>query len=375
LSSAHLHFAMSSREPLWYCHQCGAEMRPLMAPHPICASCRGEFVEKMENAANDPREFAYGDDGDLDVRSGLDALLTALQGVSERTNRSGSRQRPEGDGGSRVTFQILDEDGRRTISIGGPNTLGRRSAQGSDGRARIPTMSEYIRRGTSTNTTIAGPLMAHYIMAMLGHNDPVSEMFSNMGGEGGRMGDYVFNQEALDQIITQLMENSNANRPVPATEEIIDNLKRDVLLEESDTLEKDCAICKEQFSIKTEDPDELMVVTLPCQHIFHEPCITPWLKSSGTCPVCRHSLVPQPGDQPTSRSNGTARPGSPQSNSHSRSRPPEASPQPGLIQAILNGFGRTSESSSHRRSNSDPPRSANRGSRSRFPGSWEEGLD
>jgi len=39
--------------------------------------------------------------------------------------------------------------------------------------------------------------MAHYIMAMLGHNDPVSEMFSNMGGEGGRMGDYVFNQEGI----------------------------------------------------------------------------------------------------------------------------------------------------------------------------------
>jgi hypothetical protein len=68
----------------------------------------------MENAADDPREFAYGDEGDLDARSGLDALFSmspvrsvcvfcdfrsaALQGVSERTNRSGSRQRSEGDG-------------------------------------------------------------------------------------------------------------------------------------------------------------------------------------------------------------------------------------------------------------------------------------
>lgn len=34
--------------------------------------------------------------------------------------------------------------------------------------------------------------MAHYIMAMLGRNNPVSEM---LGGEDGRMGDYVFNQE------------------------------------------------------------------------------------------------------------------------------------------------------------------------------------
>jgi len=46
-------------------------------------------------------------------------------------------------------------------------------------------------------------------------------------------------------------------------------------------------VCKEQFSLNTEDPDDQVIVTLPCKHPFHEGCITPWLKSSGTCPVCR----------------------------------------------------------------------------------------
>lgn len=36
---------------------------------------------------------------------------------------------------------------------------------------------------------------------------------------------------ALDNIITQIMENSNAHRPVPATEEIIAKLSREVLME------------------------------------------------------------------------------------------------------------------------------------------------
>jgi hypothetical protein len=36
---------------------------------------------------------------------------------------------------------------------------------------------------------------------------------------------------ALDQVITQIMEHSNAHRPVPATEEIIENLPREVLME------------------------------------------------------------------------------------------------------------------------------------------------
>lgn len=57
------------------------------------------------------------------------------------------------------------------------------------------------------------------------------------------------------------------------------------------TLEHDCAVCKEQFILGTEDPDEQIVITLPCNHPFHMPCILPWLKSSGTCPVCRYVLV------------------------------------------------------------------------------------
>jgi hypothetical protein len=47
-------------------------------------------------------------------------------------------------------------------------------------------------------------------------------------------------------------------------------------------------VCKEQFSLTTEDPDDQVIVTLPCKHPFHEGCIMPWLKSSGTCPVCRY---------------------------------------------------------------------------------------
>ncbi|KAK4770165.1 hypothetical protein SAY87_030697 [Trapa incisa] len=47
---------------------------------------------------------------------------------------------------------------------------------------------------------------------------------------------------------------------------------------------KRCAICLEDF-----EPKEEVRVT-PCDHMFHEDCILPWVKSQGQCPICRSVL-------------------------------------------------------------------------------------
>lgn len=97
---------------------------------------------------------------------------------------------------------------------------------------------------------------------------------------------------------------TNSHTPVPATEEIMNKLPKEVLEEGCESilgsrlafllnillaplLQKDCAICKDQFSTHAEEPDEHIVVTLPCKHPYHKSCILPWLQSNGTCPVCR----------------------------------------------------------------------------------------
>lgn len=46
----------------------------------------------------------------------------------------------------------------------------------------------------------------------------------------------------------------------------------------------DCAICREVFVVG----DTLK--RLPCSHEFHTACVTTWLKSQNTCPVCRSSM-------------------------------------------------------------------------------------
>ncbi|KAG7099722.1 hypothetical protein E1B28_001539 [Marasmius oreades] len=289
-------------------------MRPLMMPEPVCASCRGSFIEKIDDPADDPRDFQRGGITD-DTPSGTDPFFMLLQGLmnrspQERAHSPSSTPRQETSPSSSFSFQFhtTANGGTRTFTLGGPRTL---VGGNGGGFGRVPAMSDGPDRDNGA-PGINGALMTQYLMAMLGHQGPFPDILGGDAAERGRMGDYVFNQEALDQIITQLMENSNSSRPVPATEEIVDNLPREVLTEGCATLEKDCAVCKEQFRLETEDPGEQVVVTLPCKHPFHESCILPWLKSSGTCPVCRYQLVPQPGQHGSSApGNGPGSSGSP----------------------------------------------------------------
>lgn len=48
-----------------------------------------------------------------------------------------------------------------------------------------------------------------------------------------------------------------------------------------DTDGRRCAICLDDFDSKQ------FVMLTPCDHMFHEDCIVPWVKSQGKCPVCR----------------------------------------------------------------------------------------
>ncbi|KAI0931530.1 hypothetical protein AcV5_005004 [Taiwanofungus camphoratus] len=289
--------------------------------------------------------------------------------------------------GTGFTIRIQGSpDGRaRTIIMGNSPRHG--------GPDDVPMFPQFMSGNTDTRPdghVINGPLMAQYLLAMLanrpGRGDPFHEIFGGMlgpeGGESGRWGDYVFNQEALDQIITQIMENSNSTAPVPASGEVMENLPRDVLEEGSPLLQKDCAVCKEQFKLETDDPDEQVVVTLPCKHPFHESCIMPWLKSSGTCPVCRYQLVPQPEHHapgpgpPRGSSSGSGGPGSPPPRTSSPSRD-RSQGRSGLFGFL--GFGNAGGNSNGQTgSSSRPSADSSRSGRdhsSHIPGGWDEQMD
>ncbi|KAF9353237.1 hypothetical protein BGX34_011717 [Mortierella sp. NVP85] len=102
----------------------------------------------------------------------------------------------------------------------------------------------------------------------------------------GNPGDYV-TQGGLDNFITQMMElhrqvgawTHRQNGPVAATDEVIDRIPHHKFTEEELAAKPECSVCKDEFN---QEDDTLQ---LPCNHFFHEDCIKPWLKVSGTCPT------------------------------------------------------------------------------------------
>jgi hypothetical protein len=49
-------------------------------------------------------------------------------------------------------------------------------------------------------------------------------------------------------------------------------------------VKKECYICLKAFNVKS------IVLRLPCKHEFDDGCITPWIKTNHTCPICKFSL-------------------------------------------------------------------------------------
>ncbi|KAJ2907343.1 RING finger domain-containing protein [Zalerion maritima] len=127
----------------------------------------------------------------------------------------------------------------------------------------------------------------------------LASLLGSIGTNGGVHGDAVYTQEAMDRILSQLMEqNQGSNAPPPASDEAMRNLPRRPL--DNEMLPEgtgECTICIQDVELGEE------MVVLPCTHWFHEDCIMHWLREHGTCPICR-----QPIDASGGQTRGSSQP-------------------------------------------------------------------
>ncbi|KAJ4801787.1 E3 ubiquitin-protein ligase [Rhynchospora pubera] len=102
----------------------------------------------------------------------------------------------------------------------------------------------------------------------------------------------VFNQmqdsgDLQSVIDATFMEGTNVPRKPPAAKEVVANLPVVDLNEEilgKLGHESECAVCRENLVVGDKMQE------LPCKHLFHPPCLKPWLDENNSCPVCRHEL-------------------------------------------------------------------------------------
>lgn len=84
----------------------------------------------------------------------------------------------------------------------------------------------------------------------------------------------------IDDVMTTLF--SAAPRQPAMTDNQLEEIPKALITAEDIAAQIQCAICFDDYA-----QDEADVRKLPCNHLFHEKCIFPWLKSNATCPVCR----------------------------------------------------------------------------------------
>ncbi|KAL0091937.1 hypothetical protein J3Q64DRAFT_1875620 [Phycomyces blakesleeanus] len=291
-----------------FCHVCSTEVPIYMAPDPTCQVCNQQFIEEIEDDADDPRRFL----------SGTESQPPLMNIFRSETGEGGPDENALGPFFESIMAAILGQTpmrpngtntpGNGTDTDGTPETGGGQENQRSpfvlytglvDGGNIHPIRTNMPRRASSENDSAQNRDASNQTPDGEAGNRvssiaSVMQMLQTLAGaplDAGFVGnpnDYVFSQGALDNIISQLMEQTvGRTAPPPAPDEVIESLGDRVLTQAEQDLQVDCAVCKEEFDIKER------VIELPCAHIFHNECIKPWLKMNGTCPVCRHSVVPE----------------------------------------------------------------------------------
>jgi E3 ubiquitin-protein ligase RNF115/126 len=126
-------------------------------------------------------------------------------------------------------------------------------------------------------------------------NSPLSGLLQHLfNPANARMGDAVYSNEALDRVVSQLMEqHSTSTAPGPASEAAINSLPKMIITKEHQDSagNADCSICMEAAAPGSE------VTVLPCKHWFHGECVTEWLHQHDTCPQCRRGIMAKQGDE------------------------------------------------------------------------------
>ncbi|KAI1341578.1 hypothetical protein F5Y15DRAFT_361087 [Xylariaceae sp. FL0016] len=365
------------------CLECHGDITEIISPGNDPRSMDGGHLHLSRGFRQHPDNDSDPDEEDIEefVSRGPGGFFgrRSIHRLPERQDRT--RMNPDNgeDIIRRFTEMLGDMGGPGEVGRSGPETL---FHQDAPRRPRVTVQRIYgpgVSGGMSSVTIATGP---HFRRSPptgqegLGPEDPFQSVFSQLLGQAGPPpnntrqqedananaanrgenqsavataltqllasflspnavhGDAVYSQEALDRIMTTLMDaHPQSNAPAPASEGTIKHLPRKKLDEEmlGPDLKGDCSICIENMNAG----DEAMV--LPCAHWFHEDCVSAWLKLHDSCPICR-----APVDGEAAGQAGAAAP-NPQLNTQPGSPPVPSASRPSAAESRRSNIRQRSE--------------------------------
>ncbi|KAK2060992.1 hypothetical protein LY76DRAFT_391556 [Colletotrichum caudatum] len=249
------------------------------------------------------RQPADANDGDQIIRRFIDMVNDFGMGMPSRPPEE---TRPPGIGGVLFggqgnvrTYHRAGPGGTTSFTIAtGPIHFHPGGGHSPVGPGSDPFQSIFssVLAGAGPPQSEGMPGSGHGQRAPGGAPTLLHEILNMLNPANASHGDAVYTQEALDRIISQLMEqNPQNNSAPPATEDALSKLQRkkvdkEMLGPEGKT---ECTICIDDFN----EGDEATV--LPCKHWFHDQCVVMWLKEHNTCPICRTPI-----EEPRNRNSG-----------------------------------------------------------------------
>uniref|UniRef100_A0A1B6CDM4 RING-type E3 ubiquitin transferase n=1 Tax=Clastoptera arizonana TaxID=38151 RepID=A0A1B6CDM4_9HEMI len=267
----------------FFCHKCNVEINRVQVDY-TCPTCQSGFIEVLDSQQQDPSEES---DSDMEVVQPFEMLNDMLMGLSggledrrgDRSWRRRDRRRVAQRGRQVVPFETLIQDfivNLTEVGLGGIGVAPRSNGQVTF----LANISNLVDLNLDFNSIES---LSHYLFDIFSSLMYGNRLFL------GNPGDYAWGREGLDAIVTTLLNQMDGTGPPPLAKDKIQEIPVTIITQEQVDTNLQCSVCWEDF--KVSEP----VRKLPCEHVYHEPCIIPWLELHGTCPICRKTLSDEAG--------------------------------------------------------------------------------
>ncbi|KAI5067050.1 hypothetical protein GOP47_0017578 [Adiantum capillus-veneris] len=300
--------------PVYWCRTCNIHVVPRGGRVIACPECEGENILPLGNLGSSPTALGLRYRGRQRVASELD-----LSRLGEGNDNNWHLSRPSlsdvlmGHNASRSNNALIMPTAR--IPLFG--TSGHDWEDVSNQRSLLSNDGHEQDRRLGYQTSVEGRNSPFLIRPWGAHSLPIhtrippeptwqqfmQEMLQSILRRGDRAisvqtydhvsdpGDYMDDSRGFDRLLSELADNDNDNHgPPPAAKSAVRKL-RFIAIEQQhiDDDSATCPVCKDRMELGE------MAKELPCQHLYHESCILPWLDFRNSCPVCRFEL---PTDDP-----------------------------------------------------------------------------